>query len=546
MMVTLKLGGGLTSEEGQIRVTDLASGSLTVGRSPEADWTLIEPSNRVSGRHFELFRQGDSVMVVDHSSGGTALDRPGARLQKGQPARLNDTTRLILPVGEVRVSIERHAPEGFVEDTAEQSDYFLVRKMQSERRAGSEPFAVQAPPAATPSRPRRDLPSLSETASESGRRPTSPGGLSAPKPLQAAPKPARERQRRDAPAAPRNQPASFDELIDSNEDPFPAVAADEPERAPEAPHETPGETPPEAPPATRSEGLPEAPPEAPPEGRPGKLPAGLGETATAPPEFAEPAESVEPADDAFEDAREDAADEPRSAPERRPAPQAARESHEASPQAAAGPSDPSDTAALRALFEAVGLDYDDMPAEQRAETAALIGRLVVSMSDVLRRLLDGRRMVKRELGVAGTQVEFGANPLKFAPTTEAAVEGLIRPLASGYITGEEAVSDALSSMQSHQLALVGAIRSAVRVALDAFDPAELERKLETRGLSQMVPALRRAELWERFRADYARFTEQANDDIRMVIGRELDKLYAAPETRTASQGRRGPSDDGDR
>jgi FHA domain-containing protein len=168
------------------------------------------------------------------------------------------------------------------------------------------------------------------------------------------------------------------------------------------------------------------------------------------------------------------------------------------------------------------------------------------MTETLRRLLDGRRSVMREFGIAGTQVEFGANPLKFAPTTEAAVEGLIRPIASGFITGEEAIADALSSMQSHQLALVGAIRSAVRAALDAFDPAELERKLESRGLSQAVPALRRAELWKRFCEEYARFAEQANDDILMVIGRELGTLYAASRNQPADRGRLGPLDAGDK
>ncbi len=94
-------------------------------------------------------------------------------------------------------------------------------------------------------------------------------------------------------------------------------------------------------------------------------------------------------------------------------------------------------------------------------------------------------------------------------------------------------------MQSHQLALVGAIRSAVKVALDAFNPAELERKLETRGLSNVVPALRRAELWDRFREHYARFAEQTDDDIRAVIGRELDRLYAASQDQVSGRGRTG-------
>jgi type VI secretion system FHA domain protein len=184
-------------------------------------------------------------------------------------------------------------------------------------------------------------------------------------------------------------------------------------------------------------------------------------------------------------------------------------------------------AALDAMFRAMGIDPTQIPPDRRHAMAEETGRVFYAMANAMRRLLDSRRMVKRELGVAGTQIEFGANPLKFSPTPEAAVEGLLRPLSSGYLSGEAAVDDAVDAMQGHQLALVGAIRSAIRVALEAFDPDEIERKIGKRGLSQVVPSLRRAELWERFREDYARFAAQADDDIRVVIGRELDKLYAS-------------------
>lgn len=203
-------------------------------------------------------------------------------------------------------------------------------------------------------------------------------------------------------------------------------------------------------------------------------------------------------------------------------------------EADATPPPPRPEEALDALFEGLGLDVSELSPRARAAMAAELGRSFRALADGMRRLLEGRRTVKRELGVAGTQVELGANPLKFAPDAQAAVDGLLRPLTSGYLSGPEAVEDAVASMQAHQLALVGAIRSAIRISLEAFDPAELERKLARRGLSHMVPALRKAELWERFTEDYQRFARQADDDIRMVIGRELDRLYAGD----AAQARR--------
>jgi type VI secretion system FHA domain protein len=195
-------------------------------------------------------------------------------------------------------------------------------------------------------------------------------------------------------------------------------------------------------------------------------------------------------------------------------------------------------AAVAALFEGLGLDAAAFAPSQRAAMAAEAGRTLAALADGMRRLLADRRLVKRELGVAGTEIEFGANPLKFAPSREAAVEGLLRPLSSGYLSGEAAIADAVASMQGHQLALLGAIRAGIAAALAACDPAEIEKRLAARGLSQMVPALRRAELWERYCRDYAQFAAEAEDDIRKVIGRDLDSLYAGAARPAPGDGRR--------
>lgn len=179
-----------------------------------------------------------------------------------------------------------------------------------------------------------------------------------------------------------------------------------------------------------------------------------------------------------------------------------------------------------ALFAALGIDVSRLTPAEQAALAAETARSFLALAAGMRRLLDGRRTVKRELGIAGTEIAMGANPLKVLPDPRAAAEALLRPPSPGFLSGEAAVEDAVGAMLHHQMALVGGIRSAMRIALAAFDPEEIERRLAARGLSQVVPALRRAELWERFCDTYAQFAEQADDDIRKVIGSELEKLYS--------------------
>ncbi|MFK7945907.1 MAG: type VI secretion system-associated FHA domain protein TagH, partial [Paracoccaceae bacterium] len=180
--------------------------------------------------------------------------------------------------------------------------------------------------------------------------------------------------------------------------------------------------------------------------------------------------------------------------------------------------------ALDSIFTQLGIptDLDD---EARARLAEEIGATFAAMADAMRQMLATRAEVKRALGIVATEVEIGANPLKTARDRTAAIDGLVRPLSSGFLSGEAAVEDSLHSMQAHQYAMVSGIKAALQKTLDAFDPKTLEEKLTERGWSSWLPGQRKAALWDSFVGNYQMFSEQAADNFRMLIGRELDNLY---------------------
>lgn len=502
MQVTLILSG-LVSAEGRMKVAEIGAAPFVIGRSPGADWTLIDETNRISGEHLSLRVRDGALLVTDSSSGGTALGSPGARLRRDQPAPLPERATLFLPVGEIAVEWAREgAQAGQPEDGAERDDVFGIR----DRAQRGEP----TPPAGF------------GAASGGPRLGQGRAGTSAPQ-LMRAPSPS-------AAPAPSGGGLSFDDELKaarggSGGGPFSAAAPPEFGAAPtqpdfgvapktpafEAPAPVSGPAGGVAPPSQPAPAQDERDQRAAAPGlmrgaQPGETKPGETQPVEAKPVATQPPEPQPP--------------EPAPAETTQPAPAA-----QPAPQSGAAGS-AADSAALDAMFRALGLDPDAMTPERRAATAETVGATYAAMADALRQLLMARDNVKRELGIARTAVQFGSNPLKFTWTREAAVEALLAPMSEGYLAGEAAIDDALSSMQAHQLALVGAIRAAVRTALDAFDPEALEQRIEKGGLSQVVPALRRAELWERFREDYARFADQADQDIRMVIGRELDRLYA--------------------
>lgn len=222
--------------------------------------------------------------------------------------------------------------------------------------------------------------------------------------------------------------------------------------------------------------------------------------------------------------------EPEPAPPRPPAAAQNRETEEPTTVSPTNPPPqpsppPVESEAMRALFGALSIDIDTLSERQKIEMAAEIGHAFHAMADAMRRMLDTRREVKRTLGVRGTEFQPGANPLKVARDGASAAEGLLRPFAPGFLHGREAVEDALNSMQAHQMALVGGIRTAIRLSLEAFDPEELETRFRKRGLGAVVPAMRKAELWDRFVENYRSLADQVDSDIRSIIGKELDRLY---------------------
>ena len=548
MRVTLRLADGLSSGEGQLKVATLGRRPFIVGRSPDADWSLTDPTNQISGVHFELRTQGDDLLLTDLSSGGTALGSSRNRLHREQPTRLEEDTTLFLPVGTIQLSIERDGgATRRLPEADDGRDFFEINEIQKER--GMAP-PEERPRPADPDRLLRDEP-LHRSGAESlddpfdgvdiarplgsggggggggggGAKLLDPGALLGGGGGEVAPsRPAARSGFDDVRSAEPQAPIARDPLDSepvSRSEPRPA-----PSRLPDADDLLGGGT--EKPMGgvapqhefpdghkagaswldddeddlfqepSRSEPEPEPEPE-PMQAEPDPRLADVAEPETRPTEPA-PVPAVAP-----------------TAAQGTPVPPA---ENQVGPTPGAAQAE----TALQALFAELGVPLDGDP-QTNAELCAEIGRTYVAMADAMRRMLETRAEVKRALGIVATEVELGANPLKTARDSTAAVDGLIRPLSSGFLSGEAAVEDTLESMQAHQYALVSGIKAALNKTLAEFDPETLEKRLTKRGMSSWLPGQRKAALWDAFTQNYDRFSEQAHENFRMLVGRELDSLY---------------------
>jgi FHA domain-containing protein len=130
------------------------------------------------------------------------------------------------------------------------------------------------------------------------------------------------------------------------------------------------------------------------------------------------------------------------------------------------------------------------------------------------------------------------NPLKFSPDVDVALGHLLGPAQRGFIPPLAAVHDAFDDLRAHEVAVLAGMRAALSAVLARFDPEALEKRLAPKGLlNSVMPAQRKARLWERYGEQYAQLMQEVEDDFDSVFGRAFVKAYQAQLAELTRKGR---------
>jgi FHA domain-containing protein len=175
------------------------------------------------------------------------------------------------------------------------------------------------------------------------------------------------------------------------------------------------------------------------------------------------------------------------------------------------------------------------------ETMQLLGQLLRESTRGAVELLVARAALKREMRAEMTMiVSRENNPLKFSPSVEVALQHLLGPPAPGFMPPAAAVRDAFDDLRAHQLGVMAGMRAALEGVLQRFDPKQLEGKLTKRSaIDSLIPATRKARLWESFTELFAQLQTEAQDDFDELFGKaflkayedQLDRLHGEPGPR---------------
>jgi predicted component of type VI protein secretion system len=200
-----------------------------------------------------------------------------------------------------------------------------------------------------------------------------------------------------------------------------------------------------------------------------------------------------------------------------------------------------------AFLAGAGLAPSAVPPES-PELMHAIGAMLRIAVGGIHRLVAMRALAKDEIQTDMTMIQGrDNNPLKFAPDAAVALQALLQPAARGFLDGPAALRDAMVDLQSHQVGMVAGMRKAVEAGLERFDPVKLEAGLTARSvLDSLLPAHRRARLWELYLEHYQLLRAEAQDDFQHFFGEafreayeaQVQRLEAGPETQPAVPGPR--------
>ncbi|GAB2882369.1 hypothetical protein GCM10027046_08120 [Uliginosibacterium flavum] len=183
---------------------------------------------------------------------------------------------------------------------------------------------------------------------------------------------------------------------------------------------------------------------------------------------------------------------------------------------------------LAAFVRGLGVPNLNPPGGLTPELAEHIGVMLRESVQGTVDLLVARAATKREVRAEMTMiVSKNNNPLKFSPDVNFALHQLLQPAGSkGFLPPVEAMRDAYDDLRAHQIGFIAGMRGALAGILGRFRPAELEARLSDKSfLDSVLPANRKAKLWDSYEQRYAGILREAEDDFHSLFGREFLRAY---------------------
>lgn len=162
-----------------------------------------------------------------------------------------------------------------------------------------------------------------------------------------------------------------------------------------------------------------------------------------------------------------------------------------------------------------------MPGAAMPEDLDQVFAIVVEgVMDVLR----ARAEIKNTFRLPVTVIQRSENnPLKFAATTQEAMQKLSAPAGGSFLSGAAAFEDAFDDIRCHQMAMLAGMRAAYEAMLFHFSPDRIEQEADGNG--RRLAFAGKGRYWDRYRENFQRMVKDPDDCFRRLFGDEFARAY---------------------
>ncbi|WP_036258822.1 type VI secretion system-associated FHA domain protein TagH [Methylocapsa aurea] len=176
---------------------------------------------------------------------------------------------------------------------------------------------------------------------------------------------------------------------------------------------------------------------------------------------------------------------------------------------------PSPDEFLRHFALGAGIPDHIFARQDGLKVAEELGALTRMAVENLTQLLSARFKAKRFARTSSqTMIQaLDNNPLKFAPTPDDALKIMFGPRTSGYLDAKRAFEGAFTDLKTHQVKTFAAMQQAVRMLVEDLDPKAID---ESAGLDKGLAGLfggRKSRLWDLYLARWQAKTLRHEDGL---------------------------------
>lgn len=161
--------------------------------------------------------------------------------------------------------------------------------------------------------------------------------------------------------------------------------------------------------------------------------------------------------------------------------------------------------------------------------------VVDGVMDVLR----ARAEIKNTFRLPVTIIQRSENnPLKFAATADEAVQKILAPSNTVFLSGTAAFQDAFDDIRCHQMAMLAGVRAGFEALLVHFNPERFEHEADGGKRSAFAG---KGRYWEKYRENFEGLTKNPDEAFRRLFGDEFARAYEEQLARLKSARRANQS-----